>query len=203
MSALDPPTRALVELAAALAVGQQALVAARCRAALEKVVPPVWVDELLLQSVLMLGYPRALGGARAWRELRGAPAEWQEAPDALGVAEWTARGEALCRTVYGASYDRLRSNVRELHPALDAWMVTEGYGRTLARPGLDLVRRELCVIAQVTVLGAERQLHSHLKGALNAGAAPELVHETVQLAALDASPDRAAMAAALWRRLAR
>jgi 4-carboxymuconolactone decarboxylase len=85
-------------------------------------------------------------------------------------AEWTRRGEESCRTIYCYNYSRLRENVRSLHPALDAWMVTEGYGRTLSRPGLDLVRRELCVIAQTAVLNTPRQLHSHLRGALRAGA---------------------------------
>jgi 4-carboxymuconolactone decarboxylase len=60
--------------------------------------------------------------------------------------------------------------VRALHPAIDAWMVTEGYGRTMGRPGLDLMRRELCTVAQTAVLEAPKQLHSHLRGALNAGA---------------------------------
>jgi hypothetical protein len=34
---------------------------------------------------------------------------------------------------------------------MDLWMVTEGYGRTMARPGLDLLRRELCTVAQMAV----------------------------------------------------
>jgi 4-carboxymuconolactone decarboxylase len=86
------------------------------------------------------------------------------------VAEWTKRGEKTCGIVYGANYSRLRDNVRELHPVLDAWMITEGYGRTMARPGLDLLRREFCVVAQTAVLKTPRQLHSHLRGALHAGA---------------------------------
>ncbi len=49
-------------------------------------------------------------------------------------------------------------------------MITEGYGRTLGRAGLDLMRRELCTVAQTAVLETPRQLHSHLRGALNAGA---------------------------------
>jgi 4-carboxymuconolactone decarboxylase len=40
----------------------------------------------------------------------------------------------------------------------------------MSRPGLDLLRRELCTVAQTGVLDAPRQLHSHLRGALNAGA---------------------------------
>ena len=93
----------------------------------------------------------------------------------LGVGEGDHRGEATCRVVYGDNYLKLRQNVRALHPALDAWMLIEGYGRTLSRPGLDLKRREFCVIAQTAVLDTPRQLHSHLRGALHAGATLEEV----------------------------
>jgi 4-carboxymuconolactone decarboxylase len=86
------------------------------------------------------------------------------------VSEWTARGEQTCEVVYGSNYRRLRENVRDLHPALDQWMITEGYGRTMSRSGLDLLRRELCTVAQTAVLEVPRQLHSHLRGSLHAGA---------------------------------
>ena len=88
-----------------------------------------------------------------------------------------------------------------LHPALDRWMVSEGYGRTLSRPGLDLIRREFCVIAQVTVLEAERQLHSHLRGALNAGADPAAIAAVLDATASEASPAAMAMARRLWERV--
>ncbi len=72
--------------------------------------------------------------------------------------------------MYGENYRKLRESVLMLHPAIDSWMITEGYGRTLGRPGLDLMRRELCTVAQTAVLEAPKQLHSHLRGSLNAGA---------------------------------
>ena len=72
------------------------------------------------------------------------------------VDEWTRRGEEVCARVYGDNYSKLRDSVRALHPAIDAWMITEGYGRTLGRPGLDLMRRELCTVAQTAVLEAPR-----------------------------------------------
>src|SRR5687768_13774626 len=59
MSTLDDPTRALVALAAAIATGRSSLILDRSRAAIGAAVPTLWVDELLLQSVLMVGYPRA------------------------------------------------------------------------------------------------------------------------------------------------
>jgi 4-carboxymuconolactone decarboxylase len=202
MVTLDAATVALVRLAAAIALGRTDAVRHRSDAALTAGTPPLWVDELLLQSVLMVGYPRALGAAKIWREERGAAAEWDEdGGDQRLAPNWAIRGEALCRTIYGDNYDGLRDNVRALHPALDAWMVAEGYGRTLGRPGLDLVRRELCVIAQVAVLGALPQLHSHLRGALNAGAAPGVVAEALDLALRDAEPESQAPARALWERV--
>lgn len=51
-------------------------------------------------------------------------------------------------------------------------MIVEGYGKVLSRSGLDLARRELCIVAACAALRQDRQLHSHLHGALNAGCDP-------------------------------
>jgi len=168
---LDPQARDLVRFAAAVAQGYEPELRERVGNLRSSQVPAAWVEELLLQSVLMVGYPRALIAFTVWRKFGGLPAAEQDPGQDYGRAEeWTRRGEELCAVVYGENYQKLRSSVRALHPAIDSWMITEGYGRTLARPGLDLKLRELCVIAQTAVLEAPRQLHSHLRGALNAGA---------------------------------
>jgi 4-carboxymuconolactone decarboxylase len=201
---LDPKTKALILLAAAVARGAASQVKRRSEEAVAAGVPVVWGDELVLQSVLMAGYPRALAAAHAWRDATGRPpAEEEDGGNWQQAVEWRRRGEETCRLVYGENYDKLRANVAGLHPSLDAWMVAEGYGRTLSRPGLDLVRRELCVIAQVTVLGAERQLHSHFRGALNAGAAPATIEAALGVIAEEAGPAEMASATALWRRILR
>ena len=169
--ALDPQTRDLVRFAAAIAQGYEPELRERIGPLRSSQVPVAWVEELILQSILMCGYPRALVAFTVWRKFSGVPAPQEDAgADYARVGEWTAAGEATCGVVYGENYRKLRENVRALHPAIDAWMLTEGYGRTLSRPGLDLVRRELCTVAQTAVLEAPRQLHSHLRGALNAGA---------------------------------
>lgn len=178
--ALDRATQALVALAAAIAQGEEPEVRDRVADAVAASVPPAWGDELLLQSVLMVGWPRTLVAAALWRKAIGVPASGDGADLGYeGHPEWARRGEETCRTVYGDNYAKLRQNVRALHPALDAWMLTEGYGRTMSRPGLDLLRRELCVIAQTAVLNTPRQLHSHLRGALNAGASVAMVNATL------------------------
>ncbi len=169
----DPATLALLEFAAAIAAADGPAL----RLAAERVVaahtPSDWAEELILQSVLMVGWPRTLAAAGVWREVSGQPAPADDAwAHHRHADQWEAAGEATCRLIYGLNYDRLRANVRALHPALDRWMVTEGYGRTLSRPGLEPRLRELCTVAQCAVQGAMPQLHSHLRGARNAGAAP-------------------------------
>lgn len=168
---LEPATEALVALAASIAQGEEPEMRSRVQAAVAVGVPATWGDELVLQSVLMVGWPRALVAASLWRKAIGFGATGGD--DDLDYAEhpeWTSRGEATCQVVYGDNYAKLRQNVRGLHPALDSWMITEGYGRTMSRSGLDLKRREFCVVAQTAVLNTPRQLHSHLRGALHAGA---------------------------------
>src|SRR6185369_4303400 len=119
---------------------------------------------------LFAGFPRALNAARAWRAVSGrdAPDEDEESLKA-DLAAWRERGEETCAVVYGDHYEKLRENIRTLHPALDEWMIVDGYGKVLSRPGVDLRTRELCVVAACATSGQQRQLHSHLHGALNAG----------------------------------
>jgi 4-carboxymuconolactone decarboxylase len=177
--ALDDPTRALVRLAAVVAIGDEATVRdAMAQAA--GAVPPLWVEELVLQSYLFAGFPRGLNAAREWRRASGRPApDVDEGTDFTRVDDWRARGEITCSTVYGPFYEKLRVNIRALHPALDSWMIVEGYGKVLGRPALDLLRRELCIVATCAVARQDRQLHSHLHGALHAGATPGQVRATL------------------------
>jgi 4-carboxymuconolactone decarboxylase len=139
------------------------------------------VEEVILQSYLFAGFPRTLNAARIWRTVSGkrAPADDPEARLANG-SQWEERGEKTCRTVYGESYQMLRQNIRNLHPALDAWMITDGYGKVLSRPGLDLKTRELCIVAACAASAQQRQLHSHLHGALNAGATVREVEHALE-----------------------
>lgn len=171
MSALDEATRELVRLAAVVASGTEPEIRSAMARATSARLPRVWVEELILQTYLFAGFPRALNAMREWRKASGDPAPTQDEGERLdATATWAKQGEQTCHAVYGGMYERLRVNIRALHPALDTWMVVEGYGKVLSRPGLDLKRRELCIIAACAVLEQERQLHSHLHGAVNAGA---------------------------------
>lgn len=179
---LTDETRALVRLAALIAVGDEQDVRSAIHAATS--IAHAWVEEVILQSYLFAGFPRALNAAREWRRASGAPAPESD-EDALesNAGSWAVRGDVTCATVYGSMYDKLRVNIRALHPAFDSWMIVEGYGKVLSRPALDLGRRELCIVAVCAAARQERQLHSHLHGALNAGATADDVAGTLSLVA--------------------
>lgn len=174
---LDDGTRALVRLSAALAGGTEELVRAQLVEA-AATANHTWIEEVLLQTYLFAGFPRTLNAMREWRRIAGA--ETSVAPT-VPPGERRSAGERTCARVYGAMYDRLRANIRGLHPLLDDWMIEEGYGKVLSRPALDLPRRELCIVAACAATAQDRQLQSHLHGCRNTG-----VSQSVVSAALDA-----------------
>lgn len=197
---LDAETAILVRLAALLAGGSEP----QMRTALtdaHALVDPVWVEEVILQTYLFAGFPRALNAAREWRRISGRRAPAVDESATLDPQQATARGEATCATVYGEFYDRLRVNIRGLHPALDTWMIVDGYGKVLGRPQLDLARRELCVVAACSIARQDRQLHSHLHGAVNAGASTTTVTETLNAIADLIDPDDLRRYMGLWSRV--
>lgn len=192
----------LVEISASLAARDtRALDSALTRAADE--CEPVEVEEALLQSHLFLGYPAALTALARWRSIASVAAtDLDDLRSPERVAEWERRGEKICRRVYGRAYEKLRANVARIHPAVDRWMVTEGYGKVLGRPGLDLRARELCIVATLAATGWEPQLHSHLRGALHAGARPEEIEAALETGLRFAGENAIPSARALWRRVA-
>ena len=206
--ALDPATTALVRVASALAEGKTDVLRDRFVAARAAPVPDRWIEELLLQSLLVVGYPLALVAFGVWRELNGplsgpgdgggggggggeelAHEDWQS---------WATRGSAVCAAVYGRAYHKLLLNLRALHPALEDLVLVDAYGKVIGRPGLDLKRRELCTVAAVAVLGTAQQLHSHLRGSLNTGATRAEVEAVLALVAADLSPENLRRAREQW-----
>ena len=186
LAPIEASLRHLVRIAGAIAGSPEGQVRSLMSEALDEV-DPISVEEIILQSYLFAGFPRTLNAMRVWRSVSERPAPAADAEAAATCAEGSSgyaeasaadletgrrRGEETCAVVYGESYEKLRQHIRELHPVLDEWMIVDGYGKVLSRPGVDLRTRELCVVAACAVSGQQRQLHSHLHGALNAGASP-------------------------------
>ena len=158
------------------------------------------VEEVLLQSYLFLGFPTSLNGMATWRRSTGRGPTEAAPPD---YAFWESRGRDVCAAVYSGQYERVRENVRSLHPDLEQWMVVEGYGKILGRPGLPLVVRELCIVAILAVTGASKQLYSHLRGALNVGASPADVGTALREAERFLDDEGRSATAELWKKVRR
>lgn len=92
---------------------------------------------------LSAGFPAAIEFLRALSAVSGGPP-----PRTIGAGRASngsrairARGERLCARVYGPDSSRLRSFMRALAPEFDTWMIEDGYGRTLSRPGRSVIER--------------------------------------------------------------
>ena len=196
----DAATRALVRLAARIAAGSETAVRAGVNETVATETPARWVEEVILQSYLFAGFPRALNAAREYRRVQG-----KRHSGVLGKgqegADFRALGEATCALVYGKFYNKLRHNIVELHPELDEWMILEGYGKVLSRPGLDLVRRELCIVASCVAAGQDRQLHSHLHGARNVGAPERAISDTLEALEGVVNEEHRRRSVLLWARV--
>jgi len=197
---LDTATILLVQLGAQLAGGAESDVRPALQAAHEAV-PAEWVEELILQTYLFAGFPRSLNGAREWRRISGRAAPLSDDGEIVNGAAWRERGEHTCATVYGRFYTQLRENIRHLHPALDSWMIVEGYGKVLSRPALALWRRELCIVAACAIGRQDRQLHSHLHGSLQAGASAAQVQAALNALTDMLLPQDVARYSALWAKV--
>src|SRR5688572_22767521 len=100
LTRLDEATRALVRLAATITAGTEQNV--RDALAAASIIPAVWTEELILQTYLFAGFPRALNAMREWRRIQATPA----APvGASSMDEWRRDGERTCQTVYGDMYE--------------------------------------------------------------------------------------------------
>jgi 4-carboxymuconolactone decarboxylase len=136
--------------------------------------------EIMLQSYLFLGFPRMLNAAMHLSGYFGS--RKKSSPLSLISAEesalWFDRGVALCKRVYDNNYDRLKQTVEKAAPEVFRWMIIEGYGKVLSRGELEIVTREMAVVSSLMVENRPRQLHSHIRGALNVGCPPVLI-ETI------------------------
>ena len=115
------------------------------------------VEEALLQLHLFAGYPAMINALFAWRRIAG--------PTRASGRSRRSRdtGRRICRSIYRGGYDALIQNMRALHPVLPSWVLADGYGRVMHRPGLPLKTRKLLVVAALTAQGAWRQLQPYLK----------------------------------------
>jgi alkylhydroperoxidase/carboxymuconolactone decarboxylase family protein YurZ len=177
----DAHTRALALYSAAIAAADEEILNRTVELSQEHGVRREQLYEIVLQSHLFLGFPRML---RAAEHLDGR----FPSPNAASILQkisaeesetWFANGLDLCRRVYRTNYLPLKQKVEGLAPEAFRWMVIEGYGKVLSRPGLDVINRELAIVACLMIENCEKQLFSHIRGAVNVGAPIGLIRQVV------------------------
>lgn len=173
--------RTVAMFSASVAIADEELIVSAVEKSLQIGVKRGQLYEAVLQSYLFLGFPRMLIATESLH--RAAPASpaasANSSADAADFHTWTDRGVELCKKVYGRNYDSLKLRVESMAPEVFQWMVLEGYGKVLSRPGLDSVSRELASVACLLVDNRPAQLYAHMRGALNVGASDELLRTVV------------------------
>ncbi len=173
--------RCLALAAAAICSGSDQLITSSFRLVSRNNPNEAELYELILQSYLFLGFPRMLNAVElfsmAYPHFRS---QEEIGPQSLKeTTVWYERGEELCRRIYDSNFEKLRDRVDALSPEIFNWMILEGYGKVLSRPNLAIVKRELCIVAFLMMENREKQLYSHILGAINAGAETGLIAQVV------------------------
>ncbi len=138
--------------------------------ALSDHIPVIKVKEIILQNYLFCGFPNTIEALIILnRVLHDRKIKDDNFYDRRSTQQIRQDGLDLCAIIYGKNYAKLIQNMDHLSSDLSQWMIMEGYGKVLSRPILNPRERELAVIAALAVLRRERQLISHIRGALHAG----------------------------------
>jgi 4-carboxymuconolactone decarboxylase len=174
-------TRSLALYSAAIVLADTEALAASQQVCREHRATGQQMYEVMLQSYLFLGFPRMLIAAEQLARSGSMPLPGSRdyRNIASDVQDWIQRGTQLCQRVYDSNYDTLKRRVEAIAPEVFLWMELEGYGKVLSRPGLDIVDREIAIVACLLVDHRPVQLHSHLRGAINVGAPRELISDVV------------------------
>jgi 4-carboxymuconolactone decarboxylase len=174
--ALSEEERRLVRLFAAIVLGDWDE-AARVRRSAPPGEPDRAWRETVLQTHVFAGFPRTV---EAYGVLDAAGGLGKPDPDeALSETDQPARGRELFERIYAGHAQRVRESLASGHPDFAAWIEGHAYGRVLARPGLAPDRRELLAVVALAAFAQERQLASHVRGALRCGATAGDVREAL------------------------
>jgi 4-carboxymuconolactone decarboxylase len=156
--------------------------------ALKNKISKIEIEEIILQNYLFAGYPTAIEGLFCLHEIYRIPSMSSDFDSYKNYSIWKKKGIELCQTIYGDHFERLMTNINMLNLDLAEWMLVEGYGKVLSRNQLDLITRELCILAVLVIQNKPRQLRSHLRGALHVSATPEQILATLHFVSYFISP---------------
>lgn len=150
--------------------------------ALSEKVRPRTIDEIILQSHLFLGFPAMIEASRMFAAVRQPRYRKYRLPGPYNAGicrEWNRQGKAKIKRIYGSTFERLIPYINSFSPQILTWMINDGYGRVLSRPGASFKLRELSVVAILTVTSYKNQLRAHVRGCVNFGVPRALIEKTI------------------------
>jgi 4-carboxymuconolactone decarboxylase len=101
------------------------------------------------------------------------------ADEASGMGDYE-RGVELMGRLWGeATGAQMRELWRLAHPDVERYITGFALGEIWARPSLDLKTRSLVCLAAAVALEREGQVKLHTRGALQSGASPDEIAETI------------------------
>jgi len=133
----------------------------------EAVINQEVIEEAILQTLLFAGFPKTIEALKVMRN------HYPQSSASKHVEDHAGSGEITSKVIYGKHHTRLKEVMDELHPDLTRWMIADGYGRVLSRPGLSLADREILVVASLMASGMLNQYRAHIRGVLLAGVAKD------------------------------
>lgn len=165
-SALPPRTLRLVRLTLAICRAEFDELKSLRQSAPEGEPDRTW-REAWLQAHLFAGIPRTVEAGMVLAEAGGLG---QLSAEERGPERSLERGRTLFGVLYGERAQKVEAALDGLHPALHGAILGHAYGDVLTREGLDTATRELLAVAALADAGLPRQLASHARGAMHAGA---------------------------------
>lgn len=137
-------------------------------------------SEVLIHLSLFLGYPAVLEAL----EVLSHSSSHRLRTVSLGAGgrNKSVKGRILFRAVYGPQTPRVLHYLEKLHPGLANHILGEAYGRIMSRGGLTLSEREIINVVVLFLQGYEKQLYSHLRGALRSGISLPVLVDALQYA---------------------
>lgn len=90
------------------------------------------------------------------------------------------RGKEIMDRLDPDATRNLRQSLQDIAPDVIDFVLEFAYGDIMAREGLDLKTRELCIIASLTAMGGcEHELRIHLKKAIHIGVTEKQIVEVL------------------------
>ncbi len=179
---LDIKTREMITCVCLATMQQLPQLKGHTGAALNVGVTPIELREAVYQCAPIIGFPKVLNAMTAVNEAfteRGikVPLETQTTVTEENRYE---KGHEIQYPLYG---DRMKEAMKDVPGGMGekvARFLTEvHFGDFQTRSGLDTQTRELLTYCVLTVIGAEPQLHAHLRANLKAGNSKERVTAAV------------------------